>query len=73
MRSGIKVKQGDAIRCETIKNLLMAQKRLAESGSAIDNIRMAKYLFKISEKVDGKIQQFCFEEQESCTNEPPNR
>lgn len=43
-----RIKLKDAVEQETIKNLLHAQKRIAESGNARDLIRVSRYLLRLS-------------------------
>lgn len=53
---------GAEIRRRTIKNLLKAQERIADEGSAMENIKIAKCLLKASKVFNGDIEQFSFEE-----------
>ncbi len=46
------VSAGALIRQEAIKNLLNAQKRIADSGSASDVIRITRFILKLVDKRD---------------------
>ena len=46
----LKITARTAIEQETIKNLLSAQRRIAESGNAKDVIRISRYLLRLAEK-----------------------
>lgn len=53
---------GKNMRQKVIKNLLKAQERIADSGNAKENIRMAKFLLKTSKEFDNDIEQLSFKE-----------
>lgn len=61
-----------SIERTVINNLLYAQKRLAETGSSDENIKMAKFLFYAAKKFNYDVDQFCFEENEKSSYDPPN-
>ena len=69
---GIKINIGEETREKVRKNLLRAQGRIADTGSARDNVMIAKFLFKLSEKFDSKVKEVGFVESENSTSEPPN-
>lgn len=46
----LRVTVGELIQQEVLKNLLSAQKRIAETGSASEVVRISKYLFRLAEK-----------------------
>lgn len=41
-----------AVKDEVIKNLLSAHERIANSGSAVEIIRLSKYLMRLTEQGD---------------------
>lgn len=59
---GFSINTGKYIRNEVIKNLLKAQERIADTGNAKDNVRIAKFLLKTSQKFNNDVQQICSEE-----------
>lgn len=52
------ISRRELIKQESIKNLLSAQKRIAEHGSAIQLIYLTKYLLRLNEKLDDQIIEF---------------
>lgn len=69
--SDISISISRDIRKKVIKNLLKAQERIADTGNAKDNIRIAKFLLKTSQKFNGDIQQIGLEENKQTGNNPP--
>ena len=45
------IKKSDVIKDEAIKNLLFAQKRIAENGEVKSVIRITRYLLNLTDKV----------------------
>ena len=45
------IKKSDVIKDEAIKNLLSAQKRIAENGEVKSVIRITRYLLNLTDKV----------------------
>lgn len=66
------VNHGDYIRGNVIKNLLRANKRIADEGTAKDMIRLSRFILKISHKFDKEFLELGLEECQNCDKEPPN-
>lgn len=62
----------DSVADEVIKNLLSAQKRIAESGSADDLCKVTKLIFKLLKKFGYKHQNIVLRQSEDSTEHPPN-
>lgn len=66
------VNAGEYIRGKAIKNLLYANKRIAERGDAKAIIALTKFTLKISEKFDEKLLYLGLEECNEGAETPPN-
>lgn len=58
----MKANYGDCIRWNAIKNLLRANKRIADEGTAKDMIRLSRFILKISHKFDKEFLELGLEE-----------
>ena len=64
---------GDRMRIAVGENLIKAQERLANSGTARENILLARFLLQTSKKFDNVIQKICAEEGERNSQKPPDK
>lgn len=55
---------------EVIKNLLSAQKRIAESGNARDLLKVSRYLLKLTDQRCNVLVNILPDEDESGSSEP---
>lgn len=69
----MKVGFGDYIREKAIKNLLSAQSKIAEKGNVKGLISITKYILKISYKFDNELLDLWLEENNDCSQKPPNK
>lgn len=63
---------GGFIREQAIKNLLSAQRRIAETGSASEIISMSKFILKISNKFNNILFDFGLEHSDKSAEQPPD-
>ena len=63
---------GDFIRGIIIKNLLHANKRIADEGTAKDVIRLSRFILKVSHKFDKELLELGLEECQRCDKNPPD-
>lgn len=63
---------GEYIRDQAIKNLLSAQARIAEIGSASEVISLTKFVLKISNKFDNVLLDFGLEHCDESAEQPPD-
>lgn len=66
----MRVNYGDYIRWNAIKNLLHANKRIADEGTAKDMIRLSRFILKISHKFDKEFLELGLEECQNCDKNP---
>lgn len=67
------VNHGDYIRGNVIKNLLRANKRLADQGTAVDVIRLSRFMLKLSRQFDKELLELRAEECKPCAESPPDK
>lgn len=67
----MKINIGEDTRDQVRKNLLKAQERIADTGSARENIMLAKFLFKFSKKFDNKVENVGPIESKNDAEKPP--
>ena len=72
MNDEIVITLGDRMRIAVGENLIKAQERLANSGTARENILLARFLLQTSKKFDNVIQKICMEEGERDSLKPPD-
>lgn len=63
---------GEYIRDQAIKDLLSAQARIAEIGSASEVISLTKFVLKISDKFDNVLLDFGLEHCDESAEQPPD-
>ncbi len=56
------IRKSDYIKGKVLDNLLSLQDKLSKTGNVKDNIRLAKYLLKLSKKFDNVVYQITSEE-----------
>lgn len=61
MSDEIVITLGERMRIAAGENLIKAQERLANSGTARENILLARFLLKASKKFDNIVTQICVE------------
>ena len=72
MNDEIVITLGDRMRIAVGENLIKAQERLANSGTARENILLARFLLQTSKKFDNVIHEICTEEGERDFQKPPD-
>lgn len=72
MSEEIVVTLGDRMRIAAGENLIKAQERLAKSGTARENILLARFLLRTYKKFDNVIHEICTEGGERDFLNPPD-
>lgn len=70
--SNLKATVKDIVVQKTMKNLLIAQERLADEGSGSDLIRVTKYLLRLAEKSGDVLVDIVPKGNEKRRNDPVN-
>ena len=73
MNDEIVITLGERMRIAAGENLIKAQERLANSGTARENILLARFLLQTSKKFDNVIQKICTEDGERYPQKPPDK
>lgn len=68
----MKINYGSFIREQAIKNLLSAQKKIAEKGDAKALIILTKFVLKISCKFDNEMLELGLKVENENSQYPPN-
>lgn len=68
----MKILARDAIVEQVIKNLLLAHKKIADSGNVNDLIYLSKYLMRLTKKFNNIIIEISTEEVQKENDYPPD-
>lgn len=66
----LRASEGDLIEQAVLKNLLSAQKRIAETGTVNEIIRLSKYLLSLAKQRKNILTQVVTEDDEQGSDQP---
>lgn len=69
---GLKIRASSFIKQQIMKNLLNTHKRIADTGNAIEIIKLSKFILRLSKHFGNEILDFGLEQSNYSTDCPPD-